>query len=659
MPIIGVLGHTDHGKSALIERLTGVNPMHLPEEKRRGLTIQLGFGFWNAPSGVPVSFIDVPGHERYLRNMLRGVLTIDGALMVVAADDGVMLGTREHFRASLYAPITHGLIVITKIDLATPERVEEVREALSEQVQGSFWERAEIVPCSALTGEGIDEVAAALARMAEAVAAELAPAPFARCFVDRVFAFKGEGVIVTGSLLGASVKTGDALYRYPEGKQVKVRSIEQAGDEVSTARAHFRTAFNLSGVKRGEIEVGDLLLSTRAQPGKGQVAALLVEPPEALRADSPPLAEMARKPQELNAFVGSALVEVKRLQVAPVSERKYLAQIDLKTKLPLASGTRVILFRTSTRKIPVGGWLLSLDSVPGGLRKAQVAGRLAMASELLAKATPNGSSEQVEAALAESALHLAFHGFISGDFRPQFSLLAAQDYEAAWELLAPVLASAGFSASGNAYYDPEVLTREVARLKRQLTSLAEGNPLLECVPMRNLLPEGSLLPGLPEAAIRETLAGHSLGYEQASVVLPRKEEIPPQWRDAYEDIMAYFEGSPTQYPTMAMLKRDFPTSAKLMSFLLQREKLVHLGGGVLITGGNWRGWAAKVHRWLAKRGKISVGEAKELLHLSRKYVIPLLEDFDKRGFTKREGDARLPGPDFDDFGELQPPETHG
>ncbi|OPX21426.1 MAG: hypothetical protein B1H03_06630 [Planctomycetales bacterium 4484_113] len=655
MPTIGVLGHTDHGKSALIERLTGVNPMHLPEEKRRGLTIQLGFGFWNTPSGVPVSFIDVPGHERYLRNMLRGVLTIDGALMVVAADDGVMPGTREHLRASLYAPITRGLIVITKTDLVPPERVDEVRETLTELVRGSFWEGAQIVPCSALTGEGVDKVSAALARMCEEVASELVPAPFARFFVDRVFAFKGEGVIVTGSLLGASVKAGDTLYRYPDGKHVKVRSIEQAGEEMPQARTHFRTAFNLSGVKRGDIAVGDLLLSSRAQPCKGQVEALLMEPPEMLRAESPPLDEIARKPQELNAFVGSALIEVKRLQVAPFAEGKYLAQMNLKTKLPLSSGTEVILFRTSTRKIPVGGWLLSIDGIPRGLRRTQMAARLKMAAELLAKAAANGVPTQVQVALAEFALHLAFHGFISGDFRPQLSLLPPERYEEAWNLLAPVLASAGFSESESTYYNPDVLSREVTRLKRQLTGLAEANPLLERVPMRNLLPEGNLLPRLPEAAIREILAEHSLGYEQASVVLPRKDEIPPQWQDAYEDIIARFEGSPTHYPTMAMLKRDYPTSAKLISFLLQREKLVHLGGGVLITGEDWRDWASKVHKWLAKRGKISVGEAKELLHLSRKYVIPLLEDFDKRGFTKREGDARLPGPDFDDFGEPSVP----
>jgi len=231
MPVLGVLGHTDHGKSTFLEKLTGVNPMHLPEERKRGLTIQLGFAYWTPPGAEQVTFIDVPGHERYLRNMLRGILGMDAAVLMVAADDGIMPGTLEHLRASLFAGFEHGMVLITKTDLVTPERVEEVRQELMEYLSGTLWEKAPVFPFAATKPDNLPEIKQALAQMAQD-AGRRDEQPFAHYFIDRVFTIKGEGVVVTGTLRGQPVQVGDALHLFPEGREVRIRKLVQDNQEV-------------------------------------------------------------------------------------------------------------------------------------------------------------------------------------------------------------------------------------------------------------------------------------------------------------------------------------------------------------------------------------------------------------------------------------------
>jgi selenocysteine-specific elongation factor len=255
--IVGTAGHIDHGKSALVRALTGIDPDRLPEEKKRGITIDLGFADLDL-GDVRIGFVDVPGHERFVRNMLAGAHGIDLVTLVVAADEGVMPQTREHFDICRLLNIRHGLIVITKTDLVEDELLPLVRDEIEELVAGSFLEGAPILTVSVRSGNGLDELRAALRQMALEIPARSSDT-VARLPVDRAFTMKGFGAVVTGTLVSGEIKEGDDLELLPHGLRVRARGVQVHGHAVSQALAGQRTAVNLGGIDTASIERGMVL----------------------------------------------------------------------------------------------------------------------------------------------------------------------------------------------------------------------------------------------------------------------------------------------------------------------------------------------------------------------------------------------------------------
>ncbi|HUG35673.1 MAG TPA: selenocysteine-specific translation elongation factor, partial [Candidatus Limnocylindrales bacterium] len=279
--VIGTAGHIDHGKTSLVKALTGTDTDRLPEEKARGITIDLGFAFLEEPDGLTIEIVDVPGHERFVKNMLAGVGGIDLAMLVIAADEGVMPQTREHLAICSLLHIKTGLVALTKTDMVEEDWIELVREDVARLLAPTFLAGCPIVPVSAKTGDGLPELRAALATLARTVppkAIDQTP----RLPIDRVFTVKGFGTVVTGTLTAGRIAVDDRVEIYPRGLQSKVRGLQVHGKAVTQAEAGQRTAVNLQGVERVAVERGDVLA-----PAAGLVSTVLVDATVELVADAP------------------------------------------------------------------------------------------------------------------------------------------------------------------------------------------------------------------------------------------------------------------------------------------------------------------------------------------------------------------------------------
>lgn len=256
--VMGTAGHIDHGKTSLVRKLTGIDCDRLEEEKRRGITIELGFAFCDLPGGGRLGIVDVPGHEKFVKNMVAGASGIDFVMLVVAADEGVMPQTREHLEICSLLGIKHGLVAVTKIDMVDPELLELAVEDISEFLKGTFLEGAPLFPVSSQTGEGVDKLRDYIVKQEK----ELAPRRRTDLFrlpVDRVFTLKGHGTIVTGTMISGSVKVGDALELLPKKLATRARSLQSHGESVEVAESGHRTAVNLQGLDVADVERGDVL----------------------------------------------------------------------------------------------------------------------------------------------------------------------------------------------------------------------------------------------------------------------------------------------------------------------------------------------------------------------------------------------------------------
>jgi selenocysteine-specific elongation factor len=261
--ILGTAGHIDHGKTSLIKAVTGTNTDRLKEEKLRGITIELGFASLDLPSGRHLGIVDVPGHEKFVKNMVAGATGIDMVAMVIAADEGVMPQTREHMEICSLLGVEHGLVALTKIDMIDEEWLELVQEDIREFVAGTFLEDKAIVPVSSANGEGIDAFVAALDDLSSRIP-ERSSSNLFRLPVDRVFSMKGFGTVITGSLMSGKVKVGDNVMIYPSKISSKVRGVQVHGESVETAHSGMRTAINFQGLEKASIERGQVLSTANA-----------------------------------------------------------------------------------------------------------------------------------------------------------------------------------------------------------------------------------------------------------------------------------------------------------------------------------------------------------------------------------------------------------
>src|SRR6202142_3885055 len=417
--IVGTAGHIDHGKSSLVEALTGTNPDRLEEEKRRGITLDLGFAFLEL-EGVRLGLVDVPGHERFVRNMLAGAGGIDLVLLVIAADEGIKLQTREHFEICSLLGIPRGIIAITKSDLVDADTLGLVRLKIEEFVRGSFLENAPLVPVSSRSGAGLDELKAVLRRAAQEVAAKDATQNF-RLPIDRPFPMKGFGTVVTGTLISGAVKLEEEVELYPVRKRLRVRGLHSGGKQIERAVAGQRTAVNLAGIEHEEITRGMVLAPAGLFEATQRVDARV-----ALLASAPPLKNRAHV--HFHSGTAEAIAEVVLLNEDGGGELAAggsgFAQLRLDQPLLLLPGDRFILRRFSPVVTIGGGAVLDARAPRHNRRDATVAPFLGVLE--------HGTREEILGALVEAAPRgmtlpeiVARTGWIEAEARATADRLAA------------------------------------------------------------------------------------------------------------------------------------------------------------------------------------------------------------------------------------------
>ena len=619
--VIGTAGHIDHGKTALVKALTGVDTDRWEEEKRRGITIDLGFAPLPLGDQVQASVVDVPGHEGFVRNMLAGATGIDVALLVVAADEGIMPQTEEHLAIVELLGVPRGIPVITKRDLVEPEWLDLVRSELSERLKTSRVRWEDPVTTSAVTGEGLDGLRAVLRRVAE----DLIERPAADLFrlpIDRVFAVAGAGTVVTGSTWSGTVAVGDVVRLLPLEREARVRSIEvhsQAADRAVPGR---RTALALVGVDKSELARGHVVVT-----GAGWRATTMLDAAvELLPAARKPIASRTR----LRVHLGTAEVLARVVQVRSIGPgERGVARLILETPLVARGGDRFVLRSFSPVTTIGGGVVLDPFAAP----------RPRLRQRRLAADQPP----------VERLRLLALEAGLAG--LPVATLSVRLGCPP--ERVTPVIAAAGADlvSWGDTLVALGVVTAEVARLAEVLRRYHEEHPLdpgMSLQALRAAVAAPAPRPGVVDAILELGTGGRG---GKGKLEIAGSVARLAGWRPAFDARTSDLRETLTrrlvearwQVPTLGELEREFP-GAPIRALLAH---LAREGGAEQIDQERYaarqalEAFRTSLEAALAELGQATPAELRDRFGLTRKYLIPLLEWADRRGITRRAGDARV------------------
>ena len=628
LAVVGTAGHIDHGKTALVKRLTGVDTDRLPEEKARGISIDLGFARLVTPAGVRVGIVDVPGHERFVKNMLAGVGGIDLVLLVIAADEGVMPQTREHLAIVRLLGIPRGIVVLTKSDLVEPDWIAMVARDVRALLAGTALADAPFVEWSAVTGAGQPELLAALDR----ALAELPPRPAdepPRLPVDRVFVMEGFGTVVTGTLWRGRVKTGDHLELLPSGHAVRVRRVQVHNETVDEARAGQRTAIALHGVSKDQVTRGDWLVA----PGSLQASSVLD-----LRLELLPDARALKSGARVRFHLGAAehLGRITLLEGATLAPgANALAQARLETPAVAARGDRFVVRAYSPSRTIGGGAVIEPVARRRGARAGELA-TLAVRESGTLEARVRQQLEQAERPAAAAALA-----------------------KAVGEPAAAVEAALGALVSGGeAVAAGEGRWVAAGRWKQALGAVlyAVGDYVAKH-PARFGVAKGDLKSGLRSAmdaalfdAAFGALATQGVLVMRGDLVRPGAQpwEPPAEMVAALEKLEAELESAGYLVPDQAALQKSHGAAAgEIFSLGLFLRRLVRVSQDLFYTERQLARLRDALRAHFAQQPALTVAGFREITGASRKYAVPLLEHADRMGWTVRVGDERKAGTKLD------------
>ncbi len=625
--IVGTAGHIDHGKSALVEALTGTNPDRLEEEKRRGITIDLGFAFLQL-GDVSLGFVDVPGHERFVRNMLAGAGGIDVVLLVVAADESIKPQTREHFDICRLLGIPRGLIALTKSDLVDPDMIGLVRLEIEEFVHGSFLEGAPIIPVSARSGAGLERLKEELQRIAQAAPVKDVNRHF-RLPIDRSFPTKGFGTVVTGTLISGTVKIEDEVELYPAGRHVRVRGLHSGGKAIQEAVAGQRTAVNLAGIDHAEIHRGMVLGASNVFESTRRVDARI-----SLLASARPLQNRAR----VHLHQGSAetIAEVILLETPELAPgESALAQLRLDEEMLLLPEDRFIL-RQFSPVITIGGGVV-IDARARRHRRDDPAARTFLETLETAK------NEDLLLALAEAS-----HKDLSlAEVRARTGWTEKEIWDAA-AILSAQKKLRILSEQPLALASVAVVEKCVGAIKAAIDEFHAANPLLPGIPKQELRGRaGNPSLELFEAMLRDlekervvAISGGLVHRAGRAIALSAEETKAKQL------IAQEFERAGLTVPAVKTVLEKLPVEAaraqKILQILLREGILIKVADDFVFHRSAIADLRERLAQYKQDHGtRLTLIAFKDLTGVSRKYAIPLLEFLDREHVTRRVGDERV------------------
>ncbi len=624
--IVGTAGHIDHGKTSLVKALTGIDADRLEEEKRRGITIDIGFAHLElpAPNGqtLRLGFVDVPGHERFVRNMLAGVGGIDLVLLVIAADEGIKPQTREHFDICRLLGLRRGITVLTKSDAVDPDTLAVVRLEVEDFLRGSFLDASHspVVSVSSLTGVGLEELRSALIKVSTEVSAKDSTA-LGRLPIDRVFTMKGFGTVVTGTLVSGTISREEELELFPTGARVRVRGVQVHGSAAEQAIAGQRTALNLAGISTGDLARG----MTLAPPGTFQTATRL-DVSLSLLASAKPLKDRARV--HFHAYTMETIAEIRLYGTKQVAAgTQAYAQLRLTEPTLLLPGDRFILRQFSPVVTIAGG--VVLDAAP--IAKAK------NVQEFL-KVLEAGSAEQIlEARVARrgrSGLTLS-QAVIETGWRKNLIL----------QQLAGTLQKGAVVRVGDTLLNVASFEQLMSALWNEVAEFHKKNPLVAGISKEELRDKLQIRVEIFAAAIDALLREKKVQVTGELVHLPgRGVVMKDDEAQSKEIIEKAFAAAGLKVPSLKEvltgLKVDKVRAQKIVTLLLRDKSLVKLSDDLVFHQSALADLRRRVAVLKGTTPKIDVARFKDLTGVSRKYAIPLLEYLDREHVTRRVGDER-------------------
>jgi selenocysteine-specific elongation factor len=624
--VVGTAGHIDHGKTALVKALTGIDADRLEEEKRRGITIDLGFAHMDLPAAdggtLHLGFVDVPGHERFVRNMLAGVGGIDLVLFVIAADESIKPQTREHFDILELLGVSRGITVLTKSDAIDPETLDVVRLEVEEFLRGTFLEapRAPIVAVSSLTGAGVDELKRAIATAAGNVQARDSEA-LARLPIDRVFSMKGFGTVVTGTLISGTIRRDEELEVFPDGERVRVRGVQVHGHDADKAVAGQRTAVNLAGANTAGLARGMMLA-----PPDTFAATNVIDVKIRLLASAPrSLKNQSRVHFHCNTMETVAeIVLHEKKDIARGAE--VLARLKLRAAALLLPGDRFII-RQFSPVITIGG---------GVVLDAALTSRKFLPDRNLEILAGTDRAEKILARIARRS----FHGITIADLVKESSWRRGTIESAITGLQTRQVIRVG-----------EVLLSSAAweGIKMQMVSALDEfhrrNPLVGGINKGELRAQAGASEVVFQAILQQLVQERRLAVSGDLVSLAgRGVVMKDEEAESKKKIEDAFAAAALKVPALnevlAGLKIDKVRAQKIVTLLLRDKVLTKVSDELVFHRSALEDLRKRVSAHKAKSATIDVATFKELTGVSRKYAIPLLEYLDRERVTKRVGDLR-------------------
>ena len=628
--VLGTAGHIDHGKTTLIKALTGVDTDRLKEEKERGITIELGFTFMALPSGLKISIVDVPGHEKFVRHMVAGATGIDLVALIIAADEGVMPQTREHLDICKLLRVKKGFIALTKVDLAEKDWLELVKEEIREFVKGTFLEGAAIVPVSSTTGEGIAGLVAEIDRLAQEVE-ERPPEGLLRLPIDRVFTMKGFGTVITGTIIAGKVSVGDALEVLPKGLEAKVRGIQAHGESVESATAGLRVGINLQGLEKDIVDRGNVLViaqSLKPTSALDAIFQLLPGVPKALKNRT-----RVRFHVGTTEALGRVII-LDREEIKPGEE----ASLQLRLEEPVVAlpGDRFVI-RSYSPVSTIGGGEI-LDAFP--TRHKRLSEQLKGEMAILEKGSDD---EKIRLRLLKAGP--------AGLSWPELVMRSNLLPSKLKPLVDHLVAKGGvlrFNGDRLRYLHPQVMDDLQRFSLNYLKEFHQKNPLQTGAMKEELK---SKLP--PRVDVR--LFNHLLStLIEEKKILAEKEtlrlfshtiSLKAEEKDLHKKIVLLFAKARLQPPTVKEVVAELAAPENelkpVLQLLTKEGTLVKVKDDLYFHRQALGELEGRVVAFLQQNKEMTPAQFKEVSQVSRKFAIPLLEHFDGKKLTMRIGDKRV------------------
>jgi selenocysteine-specific elongation factor len=627
--ILGTAGHIDHGKTSLIKAITGINTDRLKEEQERGITIELGFASLDLPSGQHLGIVDVPGHEKFVKNMVAGATGIDIVAMVIAADEGVMPQTREHMEICTLLGVQHGMVVLTKVDMVDDEWLELVMEDVREFVQETFLENAPIIAVSSVNGQGIPELIDQLDELSQNVPERAASSIF-RLPIDRVFTMKGFGTVITGTLVSGQVNVGDSIMVYPIGITSKVRGIQVHNESVNNAEAGMRTAINFQGLEKTAIQRGEVLSSPGALKSSFMIDVslhFLSSNPKSIKNRT-----LVRFHTGTSEILGN-LILLDREELSPGDS--VVAQLRLNTPVALVKEDRFVIRSYSPIRTIGGGEVL--NPIPKKHKRMQddtVKGLMRLNSQ---------APEQIVSYLINES---GYEGIRFSDLKIMTNVPEKQLEHVLQDLMSKktVLQS---DKENRTYNHSDMVEKLKTDMLNYLEHYHETFALKAGMPKEELktkLPP-NLASKLFNLTINQMIKTEQIVQEENTVRLTSHTiSLGADQADVRDKIMKAYSNSGLQPPYFKELSKtldiDPARSRDVLMHLVEEGHLVKTKEDLYFHTAAIENLKKRLVGFLESGGEITTPQFKEMTGVSRKFVIPLAEYFDATNVTLRVGDVR-------------------